>query len=35
VAAFTEDGVENLRQIIADERARAAGRAPPSVKPAK
>jgi len=33
VAAFTEDGIENLRQIIADERA--AGRAPPSVKPAK
>ena len=33
VAAFTEDGIENLRQIIADERT--AGRAPPSVKPAK
>jgi hypothetical protein len=32
VAAFTEDGIENLRQIIADERT--AGRAPPSVKPA-
>ena len=33
VAAVTEDGIENLRQIIADERA--PGRAPPSVKPAK
>jgi hypothetical protein len=32
VAAFTEDGIENLRQIIADERT--AGRAPPSVEPA-
>jgi hypothetical protein len=30
---FTEDGIENLRQIIADERA--AGRAPPSIKPAR
>jgi len=33
VTAFTEDGIENLCQIIADERA--AGRAPPSVKPSK
>jgi hypothetical protein len=33
VPAFTKDGVENLRQIIADQRA--AGREPPSVKPAK
>jgi hypothetical protein len=33
VTAFTEDGIENLRQIIVDERT--AGRAPPSVKPAK
>ena len=33
VPAFTKDGIENLRQIIADERA--AGRAPPQVKPAK
>jgi hypothetical protein len=33
VTAFTEDGIECLRQIIADERA--AGRAPPQVKPAK
>jgi hypothetical protein len=32
VTAFTEDGIECLRQIIADERA--AGRAPPQVKPA-
>jgi hypothetical protein len=31
--AFTEDGIENFRQIIADERA--AGRAPPQLKPAK
>ena len=31
VPAFTKDGIENLRQIIADERA--AGRAPPQVKP--
>jgi hypothetical protein len=33
VTAFTEVGIENLRQIILDERA--AGRAPPLVKPAK
>jgi hypothetical protein len=33
VPAFTKDGVENLRQIIADQRY--AGREPPSVKPAK
>jgi len=33
VTAFTEDGIENLRQIITDERT--AGRAPPSIKPAK
>jgi hypothetical protein len=33
VPAFTEDGIDNLRQIIADERT--AGRAPPSIKPAK
>ena len=33
VTAFTEDGIENLRQIILDERT--AGRAPPSIKPAK
>jgi hypothetical protein len=31
VPAFTKDGIENLRQIIADERA--AGRAPPQVNP--
>ena len=31
VTAFTEYGIECLRQIIADERA--AGRAPPQVKP--
>ena len=31
VTAFTEYGTECLRQIIADERA--AGRAPPQVKP--
>ena len=31
VTAFTEDGIECLRQIIADERA--AGNAPPQVKP--
>src|SRR5690349_4341390 len=31
VTAFTEDGIECLQQIIADERA--AGRAPPLVKP--
>ena len=33
VTAFTENGIENLRQIIVDERT--AGRAPPSIKPAK
>ncbi len=33
VPAFTKDGIENLRQIIADERS--TGRAPPQVKPAK
>ena len=33
VTAFTEEGIENLRQIIIDERA--AGRAPPRIKPAK
>ena len=33
VTAFTEDGIENLRQIIVDERT--AGRAPPQIKPAK
>jgi hypothetical protein len=31
VTAFTRDGIECLQQIIADERA--AGRAPPQVKP--
>ena len=31
VPAFTKDSIENLRQIIADERS--AGRAPPQVKP--
>jgi hypothetical protein len=31
VPAFTKDGIANLRQIIADERA--AGRAPPQVNP--
>jgi hypothetical protein len=31
VAAFTNDGIENLRQIIADQRA--AGRAPLTVNP--
>ena len=31
VFAFTKDGIENLRQIIADQRA--AGRAPPAFKP--
>ena len=30
VPAFTSDGIDNLRQIIADQRA--AGRAPPQVK---
>jgi hypothetical protein len=33
VTAFTEDGIENLRQIMIDERT--SGRAPPSIKPAK
>jgi hypothetical protein len=33
VTAFTENGIENLRQIIVDERT--AGRAPGSIKPAK
>jgi hypothetical protein len=33
VPAFTRNGIENLRQIIADERA--GGRAPPPVKSAK
>ena len=33
VPAFTKDGIDNLRQIIADQRA--AGHAPPQVKPAK
>jgi hypothetical protein len=33
VPAFTKDGIENLRQIIADERS--AGPTPPQVKPAK
>jgi hypothetical protein len=32
VTAFSEDGIENLRQIIVDERT--AGRAPPSIKQA-
>ena len=32
VSAFTEDGIENLRQIIVDEQT--AGRAPPRIKPA-
>ena len=31
VPAFTRDGIENLRQIIAD--ARAAGRVPPTTSP--
>ena len=31
VPAFTRDGIENLRQIIADERA--AGRGPPTTPP--
>jgi hypothetical protein len=31
VPAFTRDGIENLRQIIADERA--AGRGPPTTLP--
>ena len=29
VSAFTQDGIDNLRQIIADERA--AGKAPPQI----
>ena len=33
VPAFTEEGIEHLRQIIADEKA--AGRAPPRVNPTK
>jgi hypothetical protein len=33
VPAFTKDGIENLGQIIADQRA--AGRAPPQVKSAE
>jgi hypothetical protein len=33
VTAFTQDGIENLRQIIVDERT--VGRAPPSIKPAE
>ena len=33
VPAFTEYGIERLKQIIADERA--AGRAPPPIQPAK
>jgi hypothetical protein len=33
VPAFTSNGIENLRQIIADQRA--AGRAPPQVKVAE
>lgn len=33
VPAFTDYGIECLRQIIADERA--AGRAPPKIQPAK
>ena len=33
LTVFTEDGIENLRQIIVDERT--AGRAPPRIKPAK
>jgi hypothetical protein len=33
VPAFTRDAIDNPRQIITDERA--AGRAPPPVKPAK
>ena len=32
ITAFTQDGIEILRQIIVDERT--AGRAPPSIKPA-
>ena len=33
VPAFTKDGIQTLRQIIADERA--AGRVPPQVNPTK
>jgi hypothetical protein len=33
VPAFTRDGIECLQQIIADKKA--AGRAPPQVKPAE
>ena len=33
VPAFTRDGIDNLREIIADERA--VGRAPPQIKPTK
>jgi hypothetical protein len=33
VPALTKDGIDNLRQIIADQRA--AGRAPPPGNPAK
>ena len=33
VSAFTERGIENLPQIIVDQRT--VGRAPPSIKPAK
>ena len=33
VPAFTKDGIENLRQIVAEQRA--TGRDPPQVKPAK
>ena len=33
LTALTEHGIENLRQIIIDERT--AGRAPPPIKPAK
>ena len=33
VPAFTKDGIENLRQIVGEQRA--AGREPPQVKPAK
>ena len=33
VPAFTKDGIDNLRQIIADQRA--AGRAPPQIKSAE
>jgi len=33
VTAFTEDGIENLRQIVVDERT--AGGVPPRIKSAK